>query len=420
MTESFVHYLWKNNLLKPELQTTSGQPITIIQPGIHNEDAGPDFIQAIIKIEDEIWAGNVEIHLHTSDWYKHGHEKDKAYQNIILHAVFENDLSGQEPKEFPTLELKPFTDPCLWNRYQTFLMSKDWIPCARNFHEAFPLTTHSMLEISLVMRLERKIEEISKIVTLNKNNLSEAFYIILTRNFGLKANIQPFELLARSLPLNLLAKHKGNLFQIEALMFGQAGMLAEASDDYQRKLKEEFHFLKNKYYLTPIPVYLWKFLRMRPASFPTIRIAQLAALINTSSHLLSKLSECNSLIEMEELLACRASNYWDTHYRFGEISAVRPKNAGKDFIHSIIINSVIPFIQIQAVYTGKSGHQKHIENLLSDLPPENNQILRGWETLGYKAKDAFESQALIELKTHYCNLKRCLDCRIGHSLLTQK
>ncbi|GAB6278793.1 MAG: DUF2851 family protein [Lentimicrobium sp.] len=420
MTEAFLHYLWKNSMLKPDLQSTLGQTITIIRPGNLNEDAGPDFTESIIKIGEEIWAGNVEIHIRTSDWFKHGHDKDQAYQNIILHVVFENDMSLPAEAKFPTLELKSYIDNTLWNRYQSLLLSKDWIPCARNFHEVFPLTVHSMLENALYRRLERKVEDISKIVTINKNNLSEAFYIILARSYGLKANTQAFELLAKSLPLNLLARHKGNILQIEALLFGQAGMLSQACDEYQDKLRNEYLFLKNKYGLVPIPNQLWRFLRLRPANFPTLRISQLADLLNKSSHLLSRLTECSSISDMEELLSCKASSYWDTHYRFGEISKLKPKITGKDFIHSIIINCVIPFMHIYGVYTSKTNYLKNIESLLSELPAENNKIIRGWEEIGYKAKDAFESQALIELKTQYCNLKLCLDCRIGHALLTQK
>lgn len=419
MNEEFLYYIWKHRLLKGNLQSVTGIAIEVITPGIRNTDAGPDFAEAIIKTPTETWAGNVEIHMRTSDWYRHHHDTDTGYSNIILHVVFENDLPGKEPQGFPTLEIHPFVPVYLMDHYRKYLISTDWVPCARDLNQVPRLTIQSMLERAFAQRLERKGEEVRRLTGLNRNNLAEAFYIVLARNFGQKANSHSFEALARSLPVNILARHADNLFQLEALFFGQAGMLDEETDDYQYRLKREYHFLAKKYGLRPVAAHLWKFLRLRPSGFPTLRIAQFARLIHQSSGLMSKLLECEYAADMETLLQTEASGYWDNHYRFGDLRPGKPKRAGLDFIHSLIINTVVPFVYLKAAYGGSDSGADRAEKILTGLPPENNAITRGWAMLGLNPADAFESQALTELKNKFCSLKQCLHCRIGHTLLNR-
>jgi hypothetical protein len=419
MNEEFLYYIWKHRLLKGNLRSITGEPLEVVSPGIRNHDAGPDFAEAIMRTATETWAGNVEIHVRTSDWYRHHHDADSGYSNLILHVVFENDLPGKEPSGFPTLEIHPYVPPHLLEHYRKFLMSSDWIPCAADLDEVPRLMVHSMLERAFAQRLERKGDEIRRLTGLNRNNLAEAFYFVLARNFGQKANSHAFEALARSLPLTILARHADNLFQIEALLFGQAGLLSDVADDYQFRLNKEHLFLAKKYGLRPVAAHLWKFMRLRPSGFPTLRIAQFAGLIHQSSGLMSKLLECESAVQMEALLQTVASGYWDNHYRFGEPSPGKPKRAGLDFIHSLIINTVVPFVYLKAGYGGEDGGAARAEEILTGLPPENNVIIRGWSLLGLKPADAFESQALTELKNRFCSLKQCLHCRIGHVLLNR-
>ena len=419
MTEEFLYYVWKQRLYSLPLFTAEGEKVEVIYPGERNPDEGPDFVECRIRRGTETWAGNLEIHTKTSDWYKHHHDTHPLYRHLILHVVFYNDLEGKEPGDFPTVELKNHIPEELIFRYQRILQSKDWIPCAREVQTIPPIVWHSMFEMALARRYERKISEISRITSLNHNHIAQAFYLVLAKSFGQVVNGHAFELLARSLPLNILARHSGNLLQVEALLFGQAGMLEGQGDQYFSQLKHEYKFLRGKYNLQPVSGSLWKFMRLRPANFPTLRISQFADLIHRSSGLLSKLTECNHAEEMENLLLCRASEYWDSHYRFGEAAKTQPRIAGKDFIRSLIINAVLPFVSLKESLMEGNRSMEKLEKLLSELPPENNTVLRGWAKLGILASDAFESQALIEMKNRFCNLRKCLNCRIGHHILNK-
>ncbi len=420
MNEQFLYYIWQYRLQGKKLRITTGEEIEIIKPGYRNQDAGPDFVEALLRITPETWAGNIEIHLKTSDWFKHNHTGDPNYSSLILHVVFENDLPGHEPTACPTLELKQYNEPELWQRYQSFLLSQSWIPCGEGFKNAFPIVVHSMLERALMERLERKVADIQRLLQVTHNNIAESFYIAMARAFGLKANAQAFEILARTTPLNLLARYAHSLFQTESLLFGQAKLLSKHQvDEYHDKLYNEYLFLKEKHQLIASAHISWKFMRMHPQSFPTLRIAQFAALIHHSSGLLQKLMNSPDVEEMQAVLACRASDYWDNHYRFGELSPPQTKEAGKDFIRNVIINAVIPFKWIDSQLRGDAKGPEKAMELLYQLPPENNSIVRGWKKLGFAAKDAYESQALIELKNRYCSFKRCLECKIGHSLLNR-
>jgi hypothetical protein len=425
MQEEFLWHIWKFRLFdNRDLQTVSGEEIKIIKVGEHNSDSGPDFFNARIKIGGTEWAGNVEIHTNASDWHKHKHTTDKAYNNIILHVVHEADekLFRKGGEEIPTLELKDRIPQEVYGKYLQFKSSKDWIPCEKQIASVDKFTLNNWLDNwldrLLVERLERKSKTITDSLKQNKNNWEETFYQMLARNFGQKINSEPFELLAKALPVSVLAKHKNNLLQIESLLFGTAGMLEkDFKDDYPNELKKEFKFLKSKFKLKPIDSSLWKFMRLHPPNFPTIRISQFANLIYKSSHLFSKILEANSVKQIISLLETETSEYWQTHYRFDKISPKRKKKLGSDSINTIIINTIIPFLFI---YGKQKREEKFCDNALSfleKLSPENNSIISKWRSIGIPAKSSYETQALLQLKNEYCSQKKCLSCGVGNFLL---
>ncbi|MGE0637931.1 MAG: DUF2851 family protein [Bacteroidia bacterium] len=420
MTEDFLHYVWKYKAFHLSgLKTLEGEPIQIIKTGEHNQDAGPDFFNARLKIGNTTWAGNIEIHLKSSDWRKHLHNNNGNYNNLILHLVYENDEDiAHSGKPVATAELKDLIDKNLEYKYNQLLYAKQWIPCANQLNTVSSFTINNWLERLLIERLERKAKTISSLLELNKNNLEETFYIFLARNFGMKVNAVPFELLAKSLPNSFLGKHKSSLFQVEALLFGQSGLLEkEFKDDYPNQLKKEYLFLQKKFSLQPIEGHLWKFLRLRPVNFPTVRIAQLALLIHNSSGLFSKIMEAQKADELRKLLNAETSDYWNTHYVFDKESPAQKKNLGTVAIDNILINSIVPFMFVYAGYKGIEDYKDKAVALLEQLNSEQNNIIEKFTELGLKSVQASNSQSLLELKNEYCSFKKCLNCGIGISLL---
>lgn len=420
MTEDFLHFVWKYKALNlSELKTLEGDPVQIIKTGEHNQDAGPDFFNARIKIGNTIWAGNIELHLKSSDWRKHLHNNNGNYNNLILHLVYEKDEDiAHTGKPVATAELKNLIDKNLLNKYNQLLYAKQWIPCANQFNTVPSFVLNNWLERLLIERLERKAKTISSLLELNKNNLEETFYIHLARNFGMKVNAVPFELLAKSLPNSFLGKHKSSLFQVEALLFGQSGLLEKQfKDDYPIQLKKEYLFLQKKFSLQPIEGHLWKFLRLRPVNFPTVRIAQLASLIHNSSGLFSKIMEAQKVEELRKLLSAETSGYWNTHFVFDKESTAQKKNLGTVAIDNIIINSIVPFLFVYAEYKGAEEYKDRAVALLEQLKSEQNNIIEKFTELGIKSLHASNSQSLLELKNEYCSFKKCLNCGIGISLL---
>ena len=420
MTEEFLHYIWQYRLFDKNLETNTGQEIFVVHPGFNNTDAGPDFFQARIKIGDTLWAGNVEIHKRASDWYLHQHQHDAAYSNIILHVVYEDDQQVLDKYDQPvaTLELAGKFSSRLFNKYQAFLYNKSWIPCSTDVSTIDALIWQSWLERLVVERIERKSFEIKRRLNLNLNDWEETFYQVLAGSFGFKVNEQPFLLLAKSLPLSVLGKHKDNLFQLEALLLGQAGLLRnDFADEYPQLLAKEYDFLKKKFSLNLIPGHLWKFLRLRPSNFPTIRISQFAALIHQSQNLFSKILGCKTSQEVILMFDLKASDYWETHYVFDKPAPKSVKRFGDVAIQTIIINTVVHFLFLYGNEKGNNSSKDKAIEFLTSLPPEQNNIITGFEKLGVKTQNAFETQALIELKNKYCALKKCLHCRVGLSLL---
>lgn len=420
MTEDFLHFVWKYKAFNLSgLKTLEGETIQIIKTGEHNQDAGPDFFNARLKIGNTTWAGNIEIHLKSSDWRKHLHNNNGNYNNLILHLVYENDEDiSHTGKPIATAELKTLIDKNLLSRYAALMNAKQWIPCANQLNTVSSFTLNNWLERLLVERLQRKAKTISSLLELNKNNLEETFYIHLARNFGMKVNAVPFELLAKSVPNSFLGKHKSSLFQVEALLFGQSGLLdKEFKDDYPNQLKKEYQFLQKKFSLLPIEGHLWKFLRLRPVNFPTIRIAQLASLIHHSSGMFSKVMEAATIQDLRKLLSAESSEYWNTHYTFDTVSPSKNKKLGNVAIDNIIINTVVPFMFIYADYRGTEEYKDKAVKLLEQLKSEKNNIIENFIQLGIKPLNAANTQSLLELKNEYCNNKKCLNCGIGISLL---
>ncbi len=420
MTEDFLYYLYQYHLPGKPLSTTGDEPLTVFQPGTRNHHSGPDFFNGKIKIGNTLWAGNIEIHVRSSDWFRHGHHNDPRYENIIPHVVYTDDRPVLRPDGRPvaTLELKGKFNEKLFETYRGFLLSKQWIPCEAHLTRAGHFHLLNILHRMAAERLEQKASALEQQLRQNNNDFRETFYQKLLENYGFKANAVPFARLARSLPYVLLAKHKDNLFQIEALLFGQAGLLStNVDEEYPRQLLKEYDFLSRKYGLEPLPPTIWRFMRLRPPNFPTVRLAQFATLFYRSTALLHKILETRRLSDVVFLLHTEASAYWNTHYRFGKPAPPRVKKMGKSSIHLILINTIIPFLFVY-------GNQSHRQDLrdkalewLTKLPPERNTITQHFSTLGVKPENALHSQALLHLKHNYCDRKQCLSCGIGHQLL---
>lgn len=420
MNERLFQYLWKNSLFRPEeLKTTSGELVVVIHPGELNPNAGPDFLDGRIKIGNTVWAGNIELHLNASDWKRHAHDSDPAYQNIILHVVLHNDEQGNSGN-FPTLVLKDRFREEVLNRYRRLMAKEEKIACHQHIGNFPEIKWQSWLSRLLAERWEEKLGEWETLWQQSGKDWRQLLYYRMAANFGFHVNREPFLQLALSLPLQVLAKHRNQLLQLEALLFGQSGLLNAVSeeDDYTIALQKEYNFLRRKYELAPLAAYQWKFMRMRPSNFPSLRLAQFAMLIHKSLDLFSKMMEVRDAKEIYALLEVQAGAYWDNHYRLGvESKEATPKKMGKDAMSSIIINTIAP---MQFLYARLQGVDNLVENsmsLLESLPPEKNNIIREWKTIGRQPKDAAESQALLQLFSGYCTAKKCLDCAVGSYLV---
>ena len=425
MKEEFLHYLWKYNLYDPEkLVDNSGNIIRVIRPGEYNRDAGPDFFNARISLDGTVWAGNIEIHIRSSHFDAHGHQNDKAFDNVILHVVAENDKKVFNTKGEEILTAAISFDPELYERYLSLINNPYIIACQDHIRGIDTILMRHWLNSLLIERLKSKSELISRINEDTGNDWEETFYRLLTRYFGFRINTEPFEMLASALPFRIIRKHSDNLFQIEAMLFGTAGMLEEGlfkdalSDEYYRSLIKEYKILSAKYSLKPIHGWLWKFSRLRPSNFPTVRISQLAAMLAVTGGLFSRVLESSRLIQLKDLFEVRASGYWDDHFIFGKKTRTIGKNTGSQAVSIFLINAVIPVV---FVYGKSRGNNKICERALSflgEMPAEENSILDEWKEAGIEAESAFFSQALIQLRNEYCKKRRCLDCRVGSKLIS--
>ena len=422
MSENLLQFIWLHRFYNSQstLQTIEGEKIIVIHPGILNTNAGPDFLEAQLKIGETLWAGNIEIHIKSSDWNKHHHHIDMKYSKLILHVVYEYDAPIETLNHtiFPTLELKNAINLDLLQRYEQLLSSKKFIACENVISQVKQLTVQQQLSRMLAERLEEKTYHIADMLHKFNNDWHHVFYIQLARGFGLHINQDAFEQLALQTPLNLLAKHKHNCLQIEALLFGQAGFLFDYFDeDYPILLQKEYAYLSKLYNLQAIDKYHWKFLRLRPANFPTLRIAQFASLVVDSNQLLSQIFEVNTLKEIHKKFNIRVSNYWLNHYNFQEKSIFRNKSLGASFVSTLIINVIIPTLFIYGKLQGRDEYCNKAIRFLEEINPESNSIIQAWSDLGIPIQSAADTQALLQLKNKYCDSKRCLECSIGYSIL---
>ncbi len=424
MNENFLFYVWKFRLYDLPLQTTTDEELKVISPGRHNLDSGPDFSYARIVIGDTTWAGNVEIHVNASDWEKHKHQNDPAYDNIILHVVYNSDKNITRPdgSEIPVFELKGRIDTGLWEKYMNLVNSISKIPCANSIRQVPELIRDAWLDRMMVERLEVKSQRVLDRLEQNQNNWLETLYQFIARDLGSPVNSLPMELLARATPYGLLARYRDDLFRIEALLYGQSGLLPDpdGNEEYVRELKETYEFLSAKHELNKMDPVSWKFMRLRPPHFPTLRISQLSAIIHQSRHLFADIIEADSIKDVLKLLSVHASTYWDTHYRFGKPGKESIKSLGKDSIHRLIINSILPITWIYAGFIMNRDLKSKCLAWMEELHPEDNRITREWKEIGVEARSAGHSQALIHLYDEYCISKKCLNCNIGTHLLNNQ
>lgn len=415
MTERLLQFIWQFQYFnKGELKTTSGEELQIIFPGTYNTNQGPDFTDAKIKIGNTTWAGNIELHLRASDWNKHNHQNDKNYNNVVLHVVWENDFPDYN---IPVLNLENRIARSLLQRYEELMNAQGFIACERSVSSTKPIALQSWKERLLAERLIRKSAIVETYLDQNNHHWEETFWWLLARNFGIKINADAFESMAKSIPVNILAKHKNQIHQLEALLMGQANLLhGKFSEDYPVMLQKEYEFYKKKYALKPATLTPF-FLRMRPGNFPTIRLAQLAMLIHNSEHLFSKIKETGSLKDVKSWLDVTANDYWHYHYRFDEPSGFKKKNLGTAMIDNILINTVCTVLFAYGHFHKEQKYKDKAVRWLEEITAESNSITKGFQQLGLENKNAHDSQAFIELKNEYCTKKKCLDCAIGNALL---
>ncbi len=420
MKEDILQYIWKFQYYNcSELLSTNGDGIQVMHPGSHNTNQGPDFIQAKIKINDTLWAGNVELHINSSNWNLHRHSADNNFNNIILHVVWNHDLEIKDTNgnNLPTLELQSRVSKLLLERYHQLMGVAQFIPCEKQVHQINELTLSSWKQRLVAERLIAKSQNIVSILKETNYHWEETFWWLIAANFGLKVNNEMFQKIAKTLPVSILAKHKNSIIQLEALLFGQAGLLKkEFKEKYPVMLQKEYQFYQKKYQLSPVDGELY-FLRMRPANFPTIRLAQLAMLIHEREHLFSKIKEADSVAEVKKMFEVAANDYWHYHYNFEEETNYKVKTLGKQMIENIIINTIVPVTFSYGLHHNEEHFKEKAIRWLEEISPEKNSITKGFEHLGFSNKNAFDSQALLQLKNAYCNNKLCLQCAIGNSLL---
>jgi len=420
--EDILHYVWKYRLFQKELKTTDGELIEVIDVGLSNANEGPDFFNAKIKIGDKLWAGNVEIHHSSDEWVRHNHHTNKNYNSVILHVVEKANCEVFNGRGQSIVQCEIVCPQHIRENYHFLIHSNDDIPCCNYIASMPSFHLNSWMHTLLIERLQRKSDHIQTLLQRFNNSWEDVFYVLLSRNFGFGLNSDSFERLALSIPLKYLHKQGDNLVQIEALLFGQAGVLEDekVQDDYFSLLKKEYDFLKNKYELKPLELYIFRNLRTRPTAFPQIRIAQLAALLHSSHGLFSKIINCNDIGRIRLMFHVNASEYWQTHYSFGHVSPRKSKYLGDSSLDIILINTVAPLLFIYGKSMDSEAHCERALQFLETLKPEQNSITKRFAKLKMPLNNAGDSQAIIQLKREYCELKKCLFCRIGHQLLTDK
>lgn len=427
--EQLLHYVWKHKLfpLCP-LETSDGQSVEVIDTGLHNHNAGPDFFNAKVKINGTQWVGNVEIHQRASDWYAHHHDNDDAYNNVILHVceVIDADVRTHNGRLLPQLQLS--VPKGVADNYQQLLATMHYPPCYRIIPDLPKLVVHAWMSALQTERLEQKTKAIAQRLSLCNGSWEAACFVTMARNFGFGINSDAFEHWAMAIPLDAVGHHRDDLFQIEAIFMGQAGLLdplsiseahrqAALSDDYFQRLGNEYAYLAHKFSLHPIDHHEWRFLRLRPQNFPYIRIAQLANLYYNRRASLSQLLECTTIDQLHEALATQVTPYWQTHYTFGAPSKKSEKRLSHASIDILLVNTVIPLLFAYGRFKSSEALCDRAFELLEQLKAEQNNITRLWHECGIDVDSAADSQALIQLKREYCDRKDCLRCRFGYEFM---
>lgn len=425
MKEEFLHYLWKYRLYDPDsFFDADNTPIEVLSPGEHNPDSGPDFFNARISIGGTLWAGNVEIHTKASHFDSHGHNSDHAYDNVILHVVAENDRKIFNARGEELLTVKMEFNPDLYESYTGLINNPSTIACQGQLSSLDPFFIRHWLHSLVIERLQSKSGLLDSIYRESGNDWDETCYKAITRYFGFRVNAEPFEMLANTLPFKIIRKHSDNRMQIEALLFGSAGLLDEGlfkeamADSYYRELIREFRILSSKYSLIPLHGWIWKFSKLRPVNFPTIRISQLAAMLTVSGGLFSRIISSESINQLRKVFEVSASAYWNDHYLFGRKSRAAVKNTGTQATDIILINAVAPLIFVYGRFHDNPLICERAISFLEEICPEENSVMKEWRKAGPEPESAFFTQALLQLVNEYCKKRRCLSCRIGSILIS--
>lgn len=423
MIENILHYIWlykKIDIL--QLQTTQLEPLEVISVGFPNPNSGPDFFNGQLRIGEHLWVGNIEIHIKSSDWYIHNHQNDKAYDNVILHVVYEHDVEiyRHNNSVIPTLELRGYIDSNLLESYNKLLTKEErWINCESDIHSILKLEWNKWIERLYFERLYERSKRIDVLVGKTKTNWEAVLFSLLAQSFGSKVNGDAFFSISRSFDFSIIQKLRSKPLDIEALLLGQAGLLDKVYDvPYYKELHDAYKYLKQKYQLESTGVEEVKFFRLRPNNFPTIRLSQLASLYATRSKLFSKIIEIDNVLDYYELFNVEVSKFWKSHYTFKKSSKLKNKYVTKNFIDLVLINTIIPLKFFYARYKGLDISE-HITQLMSSITSENNTIIENFKALNIRSPNAMTSQGLIQLKTVYCDHNRCLKCAVGHALLSK-
>ncbi|WP_411032299.1 DUF2851 family protein [Spongiimicrobium sp. 3-5] len=423
MREDLLHFVWKYKKLQLEdLFTSKGETVTILDVGFHNYLAGPDFFNAKVKIHNQVWAGNVEIHLKSSDWYAHGHEKDPSYNNVILHVVWEDDIDifRKDNSELPTLELRSYITTDVIQAYKTLFDKKDisYINCEREIGKIDSFLLGNWLERLYFERLEQKSDLVKHLMARSKNDWEQVLFLLLLKNFGSKINGDSFLSIGKAVDFSIVRKISQNAFQLESVLMGLAGLLQPDSDAdlYHQELKKEYRYLQNKFNLTAIGVQQPDFFKLRPLNFPTIRLSQLANLYAKQPNLFSQIIEASTLDAVYDIFQIEASSYWTTHFTFGKSSGKNKKKLTKSFVDLIVINTILPLKFCYGQETGTEVNED-IVKIISGLKKERNRVILNFEDFGVNVKSAMDSQAILQLFNAYCSKNKCLQCAIGTRLL---
>jgi hypothetical protein len=415
MKEEYLHYIFKNKLLGNTFVSTENKKVEILDFGIHNHNSGPDFLEGKIKIDDKIWAGQIEFHVKSSDWIKHNHQNDSNYNNVIIHFVYQHDLEVKSGEyNLPTIELKSLIDQNHYDKYASYIESQNWIACENEIQIVDDFIIYQQKEKALINRLQRKSNYTIDLVEFNLGDRKKTFYTLLFKAFGTKVNKSAFQILSEKFDWKIITKLNYDLFKIEAYLFGLAGFLnGESEDDYFNQLKTEYQYLSKLFNINEMNKAEWKFSAMRPYNLPTVRIAQLASLLTNKLNLLDDLD----LNKIKSNLKSGISNYWKIHYMFERIGKKQNPGLTNNFIDLILTNVYVPFVFAIGILEDNENYKSTALNWLDKIRPEQNAILKKWKGLSVKNMSAFDSQALLEQKNEFCSKNLCLHCKIGQTLL---